>query len=399
MNLKSGFLCAAWLAGTTGLLSALLTPLFAAVARRSGVMDVPRERSLHRNPTPLLGGLGIVVALILTTVAHLAAAAFLARHSTFLMPVISDLQLNLPGLSATWGRLGVIFAGGLAICALGLADDLWHLRVRTRLFVQFGVAIAVCALGVRPTLGIMPEPLAFAVAVLWLVGITNAFNLVDGVDGLATGLAAIAACLLGVTMCTTGHPCPGALLFALSGACLGFLWHNWHPARIFLGSAGALFLGYMLGAITMIATFMSERTTWLFPLLVPVLVFAVPLYDTASVILIRLGLKRPVWEGDSSHFHHRLLRIGFSHRQCVAFMWLLATAFGLGGMLITRGSWIASLVVLAQAMVLVCIIVLLERVVGSQVGGKPSTRQANPQHEDRETDDQDLAVFPTQPGR
>ncbi|MCE9584815.1 MAG: undecaprenyl/decaprenyl-phosphate alpha-N-acetylglucosaminyl 1-phosphate transferase, partial [Planctomycetes bacterium] len=263
-----------------------------------------------------------------------------------------------------WGRLGIIFLGGIAMAGLGVADDLWNLRVRTRLAVQFAVAIAVVGFGIHPSLAFLPAPLPSVVGVIWLVGITNSFNLVDGVDGLATGLAAIAAALLGTTMFMTNHPCPAALLFALCGACLGFLWHNWHPARVFLGSAGALFLGYMLGATTMIATFMGGESTWLFPLLIPVLVFAVPLYDTGTVILIRIGLKRPIWEGDRSHFHHRLMRIGFSHRQCVAFLWLIAMAFGLGGMLITRGGWIASLVVLAQAMVLAGVIILMERVVG-----------------------------------
>lgn len=363
MNVTSGLICAAWLAGFTGLVAGLLTPLFATLARRSGVVDVPGPRALHKSPTPLLGGLAIVIALLLTTVSHLLFAVFLTRNPAFLKPVLSDLQLNLSGLTATWSRLGIIFSGGVAVCALGLADDLWHLRVRTRLFFQFLIAIAVVGLGVRPTLGIMPSGVAFAVAVVWLVGITNSFNLVDGVDGLATGLAAIAAGILGVTMFMSGHPCPAALLFAVCGACLGFLWHNWHPARVFLGSAGALFLGYILGAITMVATFMTENTTWLFPLLIPVLVFALPLYDTASVILIRLGLRKPIWEGDRSHFHHRLLRIGFSHRQCVVFIYLLALAFGTAAVMISKSSLAQNLLLVAQAVFLVGVIVLMERVV------------------------------------
>lgn len=364
MNLASGLLCAAWLAGFTGVLAAVLTPLFARLARRWGAMDIPGERSLHAAPTPLLGGLAILAALIVTTVTHLAGAAWLAHNPEFLKPVLADLQFNLPGLSATWGRLGIIFAGGIAMSALGVADDFLALRVRTRLVVQFAIAIAIVSLGIRPSLAILPAPLPWLVGVVWLVGITNAFNLIDGVDGLATGLAAIATGLLGATMFLTNHPCTAALLFAICGACLGFLWHNWYPAKVFLGSAGALFLGYMIGATTMVATFQSMETTWLFPMLIPALVCAVPLYDTASVVLIRIGLKRRIWEGDRSHFHHRLLRIGFSHRQCVVFMWLIALAFGLGGMLITRGGWIASTVVSVQALVLLCVIVLMERVVG-----------------------------------
>lgn len=370
MTLASALLCAAWLAGFAGVLAALLTPLFAKLARRWGALDVPGERSLHKAPTPLLGGLAIVASLILTTIAHLAAAAWLAHNPEFLKPVLSDLQLSLPGLSATWGRLGIIFAGGVAMAGLGLADDFWNLRVRTRLLFQFAIAIAIVGLGIRPSLAFLPEPLPQVVAVVWLVGITNAFNLVDGVDGLATGLAAIASGLLGATMVMTDHPCTAALLFSISGACAGFVWHNWYPARVFLGSVGALFLGYMIGATTLVATYQSSETTWLFPMLIPALVCAVPLYDTVSVIMIRIGLRKPIWEGDRSHFHHRLLRIGFSHRQCVSFMWLLALEFGFGGMLITRGGWMASLVVMAQAVVLVCVVILMERVVGRVVGAE-----------------------------
>lgn len=376
MNLTSGLLCAAWLAGFTGALAAVLTPLFARMARRWGAMDIPGERSLHAAPTPLLGGLAILAALIVTTVTHLAGAAWLAHNPEFLKPVLADLQFNLPGLSATWGRLGIIFAGGVAMSALGIADDFLALRVRTRLLIQLAIAIAIVSLGVRPSLAILPAPLPWLVGVLWLVGITNAFNLIDGVDGLATGLGAIASGLLGATMFLTDHPCTAALLFAICGACLGFLWHNWYPARVFLGSAGALFLGYMIGATTMVATFQSAETTWLFPMLIPALVCAVPLYDTASVIMIRIGLKKPIWEGDRSHFHHRLLKIGFSHRQCVAFMWLIALAFGLGGMLITRGGWMASLVVMAQAVVLICVVILMERVVGRVVGDSPAAMRS-----------------------
>jgi UDP-GlcNAc:undecaprenyl-phosphate/decaprenyl-phosphate GlcNAc-1-phosphate transferase len=364
VNLTSGLLCAAWLASFTGLLAVLVTPLFSALARRCGALDIPRERSLHSVPTPLLGGLAIVTALLVTTISHLAGAALIANSPGFLKPVFSNLDYDLPGLSATWGRLGIIFAGGVGMAALGFVDDRFDLRVRTRLFIQFAIATAVVGLGIRPALGFLPEPLPAAVGVIWLVGITNSFNLVDGVDGLATGLAAIASGILGAIMWMTNHPCTAALLFALCGACLGFLWHNWHPARVFLGSNGALFLGYMLGALTMIATFANEKTTSLTPIAIPLLVFAVPLYDTTSVILIRIGLRKPIWKGDLSHFHHRLLRIGFSQRQCVAFMYLIALAFGAGGILISQTGVAGNAVVLSQAAVLGGVIVLMERVVG-----------------------------------
>ncbi|MCC6739657.1 MAG: undecaprenyl/decaprenyl-phosphate alpha-N-acetylglucosaminyl 1-phosphate transferase [Planctomycetia bacterium] len=374
MSPHAGFLLALYFAGITAVASALLTPLCMRLARRWGVVDTPSDRSLHARPVPLLGGLAISGALSLVVWSHITGAAIVRATPDFLEHFTDDLQGPLLGWSGNGFRLAIVFIGGALIAALGLLDDVRGLSVRQRIYPQLAVAAAVVALGIRPELGFLPSWLSYALAVLWLTGITNSFNLIDGADGLAAGLAAIAALLLGTAMLLAGHAASGSLFFAIGGAALGFLPWNWHPAKVFMGSAGSLFLGYTLGATTMVATFMNEGTVWLFPLLIPILAFAVPLYDTASVILIRAGMRASIFAGDRRHFHHRLMQIGFSHRQCVVFMYLLALAFGTSAVLISKSSLLQDVVLLIHSAVLVGVVILMERVV-NRVATLPGARE------------------------
>lgn len=371
----------AWFFGVTAAMAAVMTAVARRLSRRWNVLDHPHSNGGHREPMPLLGGAAIFAALSIVVWGHLLAGE-LIRRSPALMGLIPDeLERHLPGFGGTWGRLGVIFGGGALMFLVGLWDDVKGVSIRKRIYPELLIAMAVAAWGIRAELGFLPAPLAFAVSVLWLVGIANSFNLIDGVDGLAAGLAAIAAGFLGVILLLTRHPATATLLFCVAGASLGFLAFNWHPAKIFMGSSGSLFLGYMLGASTLVATFGAGSagvTNWLFPLLIPLLVFAVPLYDTVSVILIRLKLKRSIFEGDRSHFHHRLMRIGFTPRQTVAFLYILSSAFSAAALLISRTDMVPNAIVLFQAMILVSLIVLMERVVTNVVVWKRSAFREAP---------------------
>ncbi len=341
-----------------------LTRVSIWLSRRWGVLDHPRESSTHKVATPLLGGLGIAGAMTLVVWGHLLGGAWIAATPEWLARVPEGFRSHLNGLQGEGDRIVVIFAGGLAIFVLGLLDDVKKLSVRARLYPQFLIAAAVVALGVRPSLGFLPVPLQYAVSIVWLVGITNAFNLIDGIDGLCASVAAVAAMILGTVMLANHHPTTSVFFFSMSGACLGFLAWNWHPARVFLGSSGSLFIGYMLGSMTMVGTFMSKDTTGFFPLAIPLLVFAVPIYDTATVVVLRFLMKRSIFKGDKRHFHHRLMRMGFSVPQAVAFQSILTLVFGLGALVVSRYSLGPTLIVLVQAGVLVGLVLLLERVVG-----------------------------------
>jgi UDP-GlcNAc:undecaprenyl-phosphate GlcNAc-1-phosphate transferase len=310
---------------------------------------------------PLLGGIAVLVTLMGMVLVHGALAHFIRMQPSLLEFVSRDFHRHLPVFQSAGGyRLIVILGGGVLMALVGLWDDIHGLSIRKRLYLEFAIALFVVLMGVRPGLAFLPPWLAVIVAVIWLVGITNSFNLIDGADGLASGIGGLCAVNLGMAMILGNHPATAVLLFCLAGACLGFLRHNWHPARLFLGSSGSLFIGYMLGATTLVATYMSPHAAGLYPLLIPVLVFTVPLYDTASVIVIRLFKRRSIFEGDRSHLHHRLMKMGFSHRQTVAFMYIMCLAFGVGSILLTRTDAVGSLVILAQVGILLGLIALLE---------------------------------------
>ena len=331
-----------YLVAVSAVVSAGLAVMLRRLALRRGIVDSPRARRIHRRAVPLLGGVAVAGAFTLVVGSHLALASL----------------VRLP-LGACGFSLLVMFAGGLLVALVGLWDELRGLSVRTRLVAEFAIAAAVVGLAIRPELGFLPRPVALLVGVVWLVGITNAFNLIDGLDGLAAGLGAIASAILG-SLVLGAHPAAAVLLFCLAGACLGFLRLNWHPARMFLGSAGSLFIGYLLGCAAMIATFATPTSNPLAPVVMPLLVFAVPLYDTASVIVIRLRLGRSIFEGDLNHVHHRMMRLGLGHRRTVMLLYALSLAFGIGAAQIARADLVGSGVVAAQVAALVSIVAWLE---------------------------------------
>jgi UDP-GlcNAc:undecaprenyl-phosphate GlcNAc-1-phosphate transferase len=336
----------------------VLTRVSSVLATKLGILDRPHERGQHREPVPMLGGLGIAGALIVVVWLHVAAGHIAMTRPEWRAMVPPEVEKNL---GSQWTHLLLLFGGGIVMAGVGLWDDIKSLSVKRRLVIEFAVAAVFVALGVRPSLGFLPDPLPHVVGVVWLVGIANAFNLLDGADGLAGGVGAICSLNLGIVMLLSRHPAMAVLLFCLCGACAGFLRYNWHPATTFMGSMGSLFIGYLLGAVTLIATFATPEAGPLFPILVPVLVFAVPLYDTASVILIRLRRRAPIFEGDRNHVHHRLLRLGFSTRQTVVFLLVMSVAFGLGAILIPRLDTTGNALVLTQALVLLGLIALMDR--------------------------------------
>lgn len=267
--------------------SLLLTPLMGRLARRYGILDRPRQGRFHRTATPYLGGLAVAASLVLIAVAT-------------------------RGLS---GQVTVILLGGTAMCLLGFVDDWRTVAPVPKILVEASAGVALWVAGIRAGLfGV--AGLDLALTVVWVVVVTNALNLVDNMDGLASGLAALGA--LGFFGISVGesHYLVASLAIAICGASLGFLAHNFPPAKIFLGDAGSLLLGFMLAALGLeldIATQPGPVRAAL-----PVLVLAVPLFDTAVVVALRLLQRRPVYVGATDHTSHRLAARGMSPRQ-VAF--------------------------------------------------------------------------------
>ncbi|MBI3857677.1 MAG: undecaprenyl/decaprenyl-phosphate alpha-N-acetylglucosaminyl 1-phosphate transferase [Planctomycetes bacterium] len=363
----------------------IMTPAAIRLGRSLGILDHPGERKVHSEPVPLSGGWALFAVLSIVLWGHLGVALLLrgTAISSRLPEWVFYFVLRAPELAA---KILPVYLGAAAIFVLGLVDDIRGMSVRSRFVFQLGIAGGLVAVGVRPNLEFLPAWMAAGVGILWIVGVTNAFNFLDGLDGLSTGVALVATMALLTIMGISQQPNVVFFLAAMAGTQLGFLRHNFHPAKIFLGSSGSLLLGYLMGVFTVVVTyFHGNYGNWMIPLLTPVFVLAIPLYDTTSVVLIRLLQRRPVAIGDQSHFHHRLMRLGFSHRQTVSFILLIAFSVALSGVRLVNSSLTQSILILIQIVGIMAILIIAERV-GSRIR-KDVVRPAPPPGADEEAAD------------
>ena len=260
-------------------------------------------------------------------------------------------------------ELGLILGLASLIMVMGLIDDRFGLPWQLRLGVQLALATVLVVSDVRVTLfWPFPHPVVGGtLSVLWIVALTNAFNMLDNMDGLAAGVGLIAACLFAAAQLVAGSLFVPAVLMVLVGALAGFLVHNRSPARLFMGDAGSNFLGFMLGALTIAGTYYRYEPSYSrFSVLAPLLVMAVPLYDMTSVVVIRLRAGRSPFRGDRSHFSHRLVERGLTPSQAVRTIDLVTLAGGLGALLLHRLNAAGACVVVAQTLCLLGVVALLE---------------------------------------
>lgn len=346
--------------GLTALAFGLSTGLCALVrvlAPRLGFLDRPGGHKGHKAPTPLGGG----VAIWLTTVSIPLLGMLAVEIGRSWLP--PEIARYAAGVRAQSGELLLILGLATLIMLMGLVDDRRALGWKPRLGIQIGLAVILAASGVRVTLfGPFANP-AFggAVTVLWVVGLTNAFNFLDNMDGLAAGVGLIAALLFTGAQVAAGSLFVPAVLLGLVGALAGFLVHNRHPARLFMGDAGSNFLGFLLGATTVAGTYYRYGPGQSkLGVLAPLLVMAVPLYDSTSVILIRLREGRSPFQGDRRHFSHRLVERGLTPPQAVRTINLVTLAGGLGALLLHRLDPAGAVVVAAQTVCLLGVVAILE---------------------------------------
>jgi UDP-GlcNAc:undecaprenyl-phosphate GlcNAc-1-phosphate transferase len=339
------------------LLGAGLCALVRRGAPRLGLVDRPGGHKGHREATPLGGG----VAIWLTTVLVLGlGAVVLALAGDRLPPALAR---HAAGLWSRAGELGTILGLATPVMVLGLVDDRFGLGWPVKLAVQVALASALAAWGLRITLfWPFTHPLVGGiVSVLWIVGLTNAFNMLDNMDGLAAGVGLIAAVLFAGAQAAVGSLFVPAVLLVLVGALAGFLVHNRPPARLFMGDAGSNFLGFLLGALTIAGTYYRYEPSYSrFSVLAPLLVMAVPLYDMTSVILIRLREGRSPFRGDRRHLSHRLVERGLTPPQAVRTIDLVTLAGGIGALLLHRLDTLGAWVVAAQTVCVLGLVALLE---------------------------------------
>lgn len=337
------------------LLSAALCWLARTYAPQLGFLDRPGGHKGHEVPTPLGGG----VAIWLTTILVISAGVFVAVFGRSRLP--DSVISYIPGMVTRLGELGAILGLATVIMVMGLIDDRRTLPWGFRLGLQILCAVLVVTSGVRVTLyGPFTHPIIGGlVTVLWIVGLTNSFNMLDNMDGLAASVGMIAASLFCAAQLAVGSLFPPAILLVLIGALGGFLVHNHNPARLFMGDAGSNFLGFLLGSMTVVGAFTTSDHSEL-GVLIPLLVMAVPLYDTVSVILIRIKEGRSPFVGDRCHFSHRLVARGLTPKHAVWTIDLVTLACGLGALLLHRLDYWGGVVVLAQTASLLGVVAILE---------------------------------------
>lgn len=336
------------------------------VSPRLGLIDHPGKRKIHAAPVPTGGGLAVWLAVVLPFAVGQLVLWLLLRYASPPAWVPAFIAPHLPGLWEQSGRLWIMLAGGTVLLLLGLADDRRGLDWRFRLAVQTAVAAVMVALDWRLTVFLDVPWLTALLSVLWIVGLINSFNMLDNMDGLSAGVAAIGAAMLAAVMLLAPDPTTsqpqlfiGGFLLVLVGGLAGFLWHNRPPARLFLGDAGAYFIGYLLAMCTLMATF-SGGNVPRHAILAPLCVLAVPLYDTASVVVIRLRQGRSPFHADKSHFSHRLVELGMTTRQAVLTIYLATATCGLGALLLHQVNAGGACVVLLMVACVLLLVAILE---------------------------------------
>jgi UDP-GlcNAc:undecaprenyl-phosphate GlcNAc-1-phosphate transferase len=296
------------------LLSSLITPLSIYLAYKIGILDIPDKRKMHAVPIPRLGGFGVFMAVVLT----------IGRNFQF------SQELT-----------GLMVAGSL-IYGVGVLDDTLGLSARFRLAAQLAAALIVVAFGIRITfIPHIPGEIFWEalITVIWMVGITNAINFLDGIDGLASGMGALCALLFLSIAWPSRQGHVSFFTVALAGGCLGFLPYNWRPARIFLGDAGSTFIGFTLAGLAIMGSWGADHNP-LVALTTPLLVLSIPIFDMIYTTVSRIkngkvnNVKQWLEYVGKDHFHHRLMNLGMTEKQTVAFILVLNLCLGLASVTI-----------------------------------------------------------------
>jgi len=313
------------------LIALILTPVVRNLAVKMGAVDVPKDgRRMHDHPIPRMGGLAIFLGFLLSVL------------------------VMVPILDKNFGNYRGMLLGAVIIVVLGIFDDIYALPAKLKLAVQIVAALIAVFTGnvienlSNPNL-FSADPywhlgwLSIPVTIVWIVGMTNAVNLIDGLDGLACGVTSISALTLLVIAMLLGEPTVAMLVAALAGGCLGFLPYNMNPAKIFMGDTGSTFLGYVLAVISIQGLF---KMYTLISFVVPFLLFGLPIFDTCFAFIRRIAHGQSPMHADRSHVHHRLIDMGFSQKQAVAVLYVITAILGLSAVVLTTSGAMKAMLLL-----------------------------------------------------
>lgn len=335
------------------------TPLAVKIAYKIGAVDVPKDgRRMHKKPIPRLGGIAIVFG--------------------FMVSVVCFCKLS-------YEFIGIII-GAMIIVVLGVLDDRKPIPAMIKFVVQICAAIIPVLFGVKIEIFTNPNlfsaseywvlgGLSVPITILWIVGLTNAVNLIDGLDGLAAGVASISSLCLLVIALMVSETNIAVFTACLAGACFGFLPYNFNPAKIFMGDSGSTFLGFILACISIEGLFKGYAVI---SFAVPLLIVALPLFDTSAAILRRIKNKQPIMQPDRGHLHHKLIDMGFSQKQAVLILYAISALMGIVAIILTGFGVLRALLLLGAVILFVGIWLLFMK--------KPEKEEEKTDHPSEESE-------------
>lgn len=288
------------------------TPQVINLAIKVGALDAPDARKVHTKPIPRMGGLAI--------------------YAGFVLAILASMHVSREILG--------LLAGGTFILIVGIIDDIMQLPAKVKLMGQIAAAAVLVLFDIRIEWITNPfgdmvyvQYLSIPLTIMWVVSLTNTVNLIDGLDGLAAGVSTIASITILLVALQQNFWSVAILSAALAGSALGFLQHNFNPAKIFMGDTGSMFLGYMLAAVSVIGTVKSAATI---ALIVPIVALGLPIMDTAFAIIRRYTSGKPIFKPDKGHLHHRLLEMGLTQKQAVLLMYVISGCLGMSAIALTE---------------------------------------------------------------
>ncbi|MGP4061254.1 glycosyltransferase family 4 protein [Halobacillus litoralis] len=321
--------------------SVVITPLVKKMAVKIGATDQPNHRKVHKNVMPRLGGLAIYISFAL-------GILFFFPESNYTWPVLM---------------------GATIIIITGVLDDLKELSAKVKLGGQLLAAVVVVMGGVQVDFVNLPFGgqidfgyMSIPITILWIVGITNAINLIDGLDGLAAGVSAIALLTISGMAITMGNVFVVFAGLMMLGSTLGFLVYNFYPAKIFMGDTGALFLGFMISVLSLL----GFKNVTLFSFIIPVIILGIPISDTLFAIVRRIVHRKPLSAPDKSHLHHCLLNLGYSHPETVLMIYAGGALFSLAAVIFSQATMFGAVLVVAMLILMIELIVEITGLVGKE---------------------------------
>lgn len=342
----------------TFILSLLLTPLSEKIGFKLNIVDKPSAKKVHQGIIARSGGFAIFFAFILTLLIDAFIIRFFLLQANYIPENIKIYLNNIPSVSF---RLIAILIGATFIFIVGSIDDKFSLGPWTKLLLQIISVIPLICSNIRIVFFIPYPIIGFLLTILWVVLLTNSFNFLDNMNGLTSGIASIVLLVLSYISYQHNEIFMTMIFLALAGSILGFWRYNFFKGRPFMGDGGSLFIGYSIAALTIIATYYKKGVPTSLPALMPLVVLGVPLFDTITVIWLRMRRGAPIMQGDTNHFSHRLVALGMSKKQAVLFIYLATFCVAINGILLLKLTWKGAILLGLQTLLIFILIYILER--------------------------------------